>query len=424
MTAEILTIGDELLIGQVINTNQAYIAEQLNLINIRVAQMESVGDDMDEILPAFASAWEKFDVVIVTGGLGPTHDDITKKAVCRFFDSDLVSNDDVRRHIQELWKRRNMRWTASSEEQTMVPRKAELIENPVGTAAGFLFRSGTKRFIVLPGVPYEMKEMIDNSVIPMLAPLAGEMAIRHRTLRTTGIAESVLADRLGDIESLLQGAKLAFLPSPTGVRLRITILDTNPEAAERRVVEVEERIRARAQRYIYGVESEELEEVLGRILTEKKLTIAVAESCTGGYILNKLTNVSGSSAYVERGVVTYSNRSKIEELGVPEELIKAHGAVSKEVAEAMAAGIRRAAGTDIGLSTTGVAGPTGGTEEKPVGLVWIGYASADGAQAVEHRFGGSRLLIKERASQAAMEMVRRQVLQLGGHLDTLGVVSR
>ena len=409
MTAEILTIGDELLIGQVINTNQAYIAEQLNLINIRVARLTSVGDEMDEILPAFQSAWEKYDVVIVTGGLGPTHDDITKKAVCRFFDSDLVSDDRVRRHIQELWKHRNMQWTQSSEEQTMVPRKAALIENPVGTAAGFLFKDGQKRFIVLPGVPYEMKEMIDRSAVPLLSPLAGGTTIRHRTLRTTGIPESMLAERLGDIETLLQGAKLAFLPAPTGVRLRITVLDTNPDAAERRVQEVEERIRSRCARFIYGVEKEELEEVLGKMLAERKLTIAIAESCTGGYILNKLTNVSGSSSYVERGLVTYSNRSKTELLGVPEKLIKAHGAVSKEVAEAMAAGVRRLAGTDIGLSTTGIAGPTGGTEEKPVGLVWIGFASGQETVATEHQFGGSRTLIKERASQAALEMVRRKL---------------
>jgi nicotinamide-nucleotide amidase len=412
MTAEILTIGDELLIGQVINTNQAYIAEQLNLINIRVVRMTTVGDGMEEILEGFAKAWETSDVVIVTGGLGPTHDDITKKAVCRFFDSDLVSSDVVRKHIEMLWARRNMKWTASSDEQTMVPRKAELIDNPVGTAAGFLFKNGPKRFIVLPGVPYEMKEMIDRSVIPLLAPLAGGMSIRHRTLRTTGIAESVLAERLGDIDTLLDGAKLAFLPAPTGVRLRITVLDTKPEDADRRVREVEQRIRERADRFIYGVEKEELEEVLGKILTERHLTIAVAESCTGGFILNKLTDVSGSSAYVERGVITYSNKSKMDLLGVPEELIRKHGAVSQEVAEAMAAGIRRVAGTDVGLSTTGIAGPTGGTDEKPVGLVWIGFASADDVIAVEHRFGGSRTLIKERASQAALEMVRRKLLNL------------
>jgi nicotinamide-nucleotide amidase len=423
MNAEILTIGDELLIGQIINTNQAYIAGKLNLINVRVARMMTVGDAMEDVLRAFSSAWANHDVVIVTGGLGPTHDDITKKAVCNFFQTDLVSNDDVRRHIQDLWKHRNMRWTASSEEQTMVPRSATLIENPVGTAAGFLFIDGNKRFIVLPGVPYEMKEMIDRSVIPLLTPLAGDQAIRHRTLRTTGIAESVLADRLGNIDALLEGANLAFLPAPTGVRLRITVIDTNADAADRRVREVEDRIRARAARFIYGVEDEELEEVLGRILAERKLTIAVAESCTGGYILNKLTNISGSSAYVDRGIVAYSNHSKVEQLGVSDGLIRTHGAVSREVAEAMATGIRRAAGTDIGLSTTGIAGPTGGTEAKPVGLVWIGYASADGVTAVEYRFGGSRTLIKERASQAALELVRRQILHIGGHLDTMGVIS-
>lgn len=411
MTAEILTIGDELLIGQVINTNQAYIADLLNLINIRVARMTSVGDEMQVILGAFQSAWQNSDIVIVTGGLGPTHDDITKKAVCTFFDTDLVSNDEVRKHIQELWKRRNMRWTTSSDEQTMVPRKAGLIENPVGTAAGFVFEDGLKRFIVLPGVPYEMEEMMDRSVIPMLLPLAKGMAIKHRTLRTTGIPESMLAERLGDIEALLEGATLAFLPAPTGVRMRITVLDTNPEAAERRVREVEERIRSRAASFIYGTDKEELEDVLGHLLADRNLRMAVAESCTGGLILNRLTNVSGSSAYVERGVVAYSNRAKIQLLGVPEELIASHGAVSKEVAEAMASGIRRTAGTDIGLSTTGIAGPAGGSDNKPVGLVWIGFASADEVLAVEHRFGGSRTLIKTRASQAAMELVRKKILE-------------
>jgi nicotinamide-nucleotide amidase len=255
-----------------------------------------------------------------------------------------------------------------------------------------------------------MKEMIDRSVIPHLTPLAGGTAIRHRTLRTTGIAESMLAERLGDIEALLQGGSLAFLPAPTGVRLRITVLDRLPATAEQRVREIEERIRARAEKFIYGVEREELEEVVGRLLTERHLTIAVAESCTGGMILHKLTSVSGSSAYVERGVVAYSNRSKMELLGIPEELIRTHGAVCGEVAQAMAVGIRRLAGTDIGLSTTGIAGPAGGTEEKPVGLVWAGFADATASLSVRMQFGGSRGIIKERASQAALELVRRRIL--------------
>ncbi len=414
MTSEILTIGDELLIGQIINTNQAYIAEQLNLISIRVKRMTTVGDDMQEVLEAFASAWERHDVVIVTGGLGPTHDDITKKAVCAFFESDLVSNAGVRAHIEEFMKRRNTTWSAAAEEQTMFPRKADVVWNPLGTAAGILFRDAKKRFIVLPGVPYEMKEMMDRSVIPMLAPLVEGVVIRHRTLRTTGIAESALAQQLGNIEEMLQGAKLAFLPSPAGVRLRISVFDSDPGVADRRIREVEEWIRGKGGRHIYGVDTEELEEVVGRLLQEHGKRIAVAESCTGGMVLQRLTSVSGSSAYVDRGAVTYSNESKKEMLGVPPALIAAHGAVSREVAEAMAAGVRTMAGVDIGLSVTGIAGPTGGTAAKPVGLVWIGYADAGSVLAVKFQFGGNRGIVRERAAAAALELVRRKLLQDSG----------
>jgi nicotinamide-nucleotide amidase len=410
MTSEILTIGDELLIGQIINTNQAFIAEQLNLINIRVAHMTTAGDEMQEILDAFRDAWRQHDIVIVTGGLGPTHDDITKKAVCTFFDSDLISNEDVRRHVEEFMRRRNRPWSDTAEEQTMVPRKGEVIWNPLGTAPGMLFKERDKRFIVLPGVPYEMKEMMEASVIPMLAPLVHGAAIRHRTLRTTGIPESDLASLLGDIDDLLRGARLAFLPSPTGVRLRITVLEKDASVADRRVQEVEKRIRARAQKYIYGTGTEELEEVLGRLLTDRKKTIAVAESCTGGLILEKLTSVPGSSAYIEGGAVTYSDRSKSEMLGVSPELIAAHGAVSREVAEAMASGIRRIAGTDIGISVTGIAGPAGGTPEKPVGMVWIGYADESCSLAVKHQFAGTRATIRERTAATALELVRRKLL--------------
>lgn len=410
MTSEILTIGDELLIGQIINTNQAYIAEQLNLISIRVMRMTTVGDEMQEVLDAFASAWLQHDVVIVTGGLGPTHDDITKKAVCTFFASDLVSNAEVRKHIEDFMRRRNTTWSAAAEEQTMVPRKAEVVWNPLGTAAGMLFCEGRKRFIVLPGVPYEMQEMIDRSVIPMLAPLVQGTAIRHRTLRTTGIPESALAQQLGNIEELLQGAKLAFLPSPAGVRLRISVFDSDGATADRRIREVEERIRAKTERHIYGVEKEELEEVVGRFLRERGKRIAVAESCTGGMILQRLTNVSGSSAYVDRGTVTYSNESKQEMLGVSPTLIGAHGAVSREVAEAMAVGVRNMARVDIGLSVTGIAGPTGGTAEKQIGLIWIGYADAGSVTAAKFQFGGTRGIIRERATVAALDLVRLKLM--------------
>ena len=413
MNSEIITIGDELLIGQVINTNQAYIAEQLNLIGVRVDRMTTVGDDAGVISSAFQEAWNRNDIVIVTGGLGPTHDDVTKKTVCRFFDSDLVSDPGVRRQIEDLIRRRNAPWTAALEEQTLVPRKASIIPNPVGTAAGMRFEERGRHLFVLPGVPYEMKEMIDRSVVPFLRSRVQGSVIQHLTLRTTGIPESLLATHLGDLTDLLAGASLAFLPALTGVRMRITVHEKTEAAAGERLQGVEQRIRNRVEKYIYGAGNDELEEVVGRILTEKKLTIAIAESCTGGHIANRITDVSGSSLYFERGVITYSNQSKIDLLNVPAELIERHGAVSKEVAEAMASGVRTLAGTTIGLSTTGIAGPTGGTDAKPVGLVWIGYADAETTLALKFTFGEGRTRIKERASQAALELVRRKILKIG-----------
>lgn len=412
MHAEIITIGDELLIGQVINTNQAFIAEKLNGIGVTIERMTTVGDDRTKILEAFRLAWERCSVVIVTGGLGPTHDDITKKAVCEFFDSDLMPNEEIRRHVMELAKKWNRPWSQAYEEQVMFPRKAKLIPNPVGTAGGMLFEEVGKYFIVLPGVPYEMKEMMLRTVIPFLASKVVHRTVRHLTLRTTGISESMLEQQLGDLNDVLQGARLAFLPSPTGVRLRITVHAQDAEAAETKLHEVEQRIRARVQKYIYGMNDEELEEVVGRLLTERGLTIAVAESCTGGLIADRITNVSGSSNYFERGVVAYSNRSKVELLGVSELLIRERGAVSREVAEAMAAGVRKLAGTDIGISTTGIAGPTGGTPEKPVGLVWVGYADASTSLALRFQFGDIRRNVKERAAQAALEFVRRRLLNI------------
>lgn len=412
MKAEIITIGDELLIGQVINTNQAYIAEKLNGIGIHINKMTTVGDDLNGILAAFGEAWSQHDVVIVTGGLGPTHDDVTKKAACEFFKTELVRNEELLARIRELTKQWNRPWSESYEEQTLFPAKAKLVPNPVGTAGGMLFEEGIKSLIILPGVPYEMKEMIDGSVVGILAAKVSGSVIRHLTLKTTGIPESMLATQLGNLDEILQGAKLAFLPSSTGVRMRITVMDETGERADRRILEVEQRIREKVQKYIYGLNDEELEETIGRILKERKLTLAVAESCTGGLIASKITDVSGSSTYFERAVVAYSNRSKVDLLGVSESLIAAHGAVSREVAEAMAAGVRLIAGTDIGISTTGIAGPTGGSEDKPVGLVWIGYADADSTIALRFQFGTQRLRVKERASQAALELLRRKLLRI------------
>ena len=415
MTAEIITIGDELLIGQVINTNQAFIAERLQSVGITIQRMLTVGDNEEEILGSFAEGLSAHDVIVVTGGLGPTHDDVTRAAVCKFFNTDLIVNEQALHRITELFRRRGIPLIQLNEDQALVPRDCTVIQNSQGTAPGYLFEREGRYCIVMPGVPFEMKAMMDEFVIPYFAERRTGGVIRHKTLKTTGIGESILANQIGAVAPLLAphpGVTLAFLPSPTGVRLRITAKGTNPGDVDQAIQQVEDGLRAKAEKFIYGVDDEELEEVVGKLLLERRLTISIAESCTGGLIADRFTNVPGSSSYFERGVIAYSNASKVTMLQVPLSLLDAHGAVSKEVAEAMAAGIRTVSKTSIGLSTTGIAGPTGGTGEKPVGLVWIGYSDAQGTLAIKFHFGEDRRRVKERAAQAALELVRRKLLKI------------
>ncbi|MEE9225404.1 MAG: competence/damage-inducible protein A [Bacteroidota bacterium] len=418
MTAELITIGDELLIGQVVNTNAAYIAEQLNTVGIPVTRITTVGDEEKAVLAALSDAWKRSDLIIVTGGLGPTHDDITKKALCKFFNVRLILHEQTLQNIKVLLAKRNLPWTDLAKEQALVPRSATVIRNRLGTAPGMLFERNQKILIAMAGVPYEMKGIMEDFVVPYLRERSTGLTILHRTLNTTGIAEAFLFEQLGNIDEILrassgkQTAMLAFLPSPQGVKLRITVQESSMETAAKRVEEIESRVRAKAERYIYSTDDETLEQVVGRLLTKRKLTIAIAESCTGGLIADRITNVAGSSRYFERGVIAYSDRSKVETLDVPPELIEKHGAVCREVAEAMAAGVRQIARTEIGISTTGIAGPTGGTPEKPVGLVWIGYADHRETLALRLHLGDDRLRVKERATQAALELVRRKVVKI------------
>ncbi len=412
MKSIIISIGDELLIGQVINTNAAFIAQKLNSIGVEIGRVLTVGDSEEEILKSFREGFDNFDIVLVTGGLGPTHDDITRKAICVFFNTDLVSNNEVREHIKQLMQKRNIGWTNAAEDQTLVPRIATVIPNKHGTAPGTLIEKDNKYFISMPGVPYEMESMVEDFVLPYFQKKSRGHVVLHRTLNTTGIPESFLSERLGNLETLLGDTTLAFLPSPSGVRLRISVVGNDRQLCESKIKQIELQIRVKAGKFIYGSDDETLEEVIGKLLTERNLTIAVAESCTGGMIAHRITNVSGSSNYFERGVITYSNRSKTELLHVPPELIEQHGAVSKEVALAMASGVRLAAGTSIGLSTTGIAGPTGGSAEKPVGLVWIGYSDAKESLALKFNLGDGRVRVKERAAQAALDIIRRKLLQI------------
>ena len=412
MKAIIITIGDELLIGQVINTNAAYIAEKLNTVGVEVQRMITISDDEVDIIKTFQENYVDNDLLIVTGGLGPTHDDITKKAICKFFDTDLVISQEAISDIKTFLQKRNYSWTPSAEEQALVPRGAQIIPNKNGTAPGIIIEQHNKFFVALPGVPHEMEAMIQDFVLPLFRNKSVGKVILHRTLKTTGIAESILAERIGNLDQILKMGKLAFLPSPLGVNLRLSVIDSDPQAAQSKVSAMESSIRKKADKFIYGVDDETLEEIVGRLLRERKLTIAIAESCTGGIIAHRISNVPGCSEYFERGIIAYSNQSKIDILQVPQELIEKHGAVSEEVVKSMALGVRQIAETDIGLSTTGIAGPTGGTAEKPVGLVWIGYSDKNGTIALKHHFGDNRLRVKERSAQAALNLVRKRLLQI------------
>ncbi len=414
-TAEIITIGDELLIGQVVNTNQAFIAQRLNEAGVVVGHMTTVGDRRESILEAFRTAWERHRVVIVTGGLGPTHDDITRSVVCEFFSTDLEFHPPSFENVERLFERRGIPVTRLNREQAMVPRGCTVVPNLLGTAPGYLFDRDGRMMAVMPGVPYELHRMMQETIGPYLSERVTGQVVRHRTIKTTGIAESLLAAQLGNIDEIIPPSEdltLAFLPSPAGVRLRLTTVAKDLQTADRRIAAAEKRIREKAAQYIYGVDEEDLEEVVGRLLTERGWTISVAESCTGGLILDRLTNVPGSSAYVDRGYVTYSNAAKISDLNVPADLIDTHGAVSKEVAVAMANGARQVSGSTIAIATTGIAGPTGGSEEKPVGLVFIGYADEHSSLAIRFSFGEGRRRVKERAAQAALELVRKKLLKM------------
>jgi nicotinamide-nucleotide amidase len=415
MKAEIISIGDELLIGQVINTNQAYIAEKLNSVGIYDDTMTTIGDDENEILSAFEKAYATHDVVTVTGGLGPTHDDITRSVVCKFFQTDSIINDEALENIKQIFGRRKSNPRKINEDQALVPRGCTVIQNRLGTAPGYFIERQGKYFIVMPGVPYEMKAMMNEFVLPFFEKHPTGLIIRHRTIKTTGIAESFLAEQIGDVHKIFSpdsGMTLAFLPNSMGVRLRITAKANSVEQAEKRIQDVESQLHRKIEKYIYTTGEKDLEDTVGSLLNERTLTLAIAESCTGGLIADRITNVSGSSKYFDRGLITYSDTSKTDELGVPPELIRQHGAVSREVAEAMALGVRIRSKTDIGLSTTGIAGPTGGSVEKPIGLVWIGYSDKENTFAMQFNFGGERRIIKERAAQAALELLRRKILKI------------
>lgn len=412
MNAYLISIGDELLIGQTVNTNVSFLGNLLSDNNIDIIKSTVIGDDHQAILDEFNLAFNSAELIICTGGLGPTHDDITRNAVVEYFKTELINNEEVLEDVKAFVTKRGRELKKNHTDQALVPKIATAIRNENGTAPGIWIEKENKILVVMPGVPYEMKAMMNNYVIPTLLEKIGtpKEFIKKVTLQTTGLPESILAERLGDINELLNGAKLAFLPNQYGVKLRITVKSNDEEIANNQLLEIEQKIRSKVGRYIFGKGEITLEEVVGRLLKERDLRIAVAESCTGGGLANRITNINGSSNYFERGIVTYSNAAKVELLKVEEDVLIDKGAVSAEVAMQMAEGIKSTSGADIGISLTGIMGPTGAVTNKPIGTVFIGYCDDKVCTSKRFQFGDDRVLNKNRATQAALDMIRKSLL--------------
>jgi nicotinamide-nucleotide amidase len=413
MRLELITIGDELLLGHTIDTNAAYLARELAAIGISVVRRATVGDDADEIASAVRDALERTGAIITTGGLGPTSDDQTRAAIATLFGRELVADEARWEALRGLWKERGRgEIPLTNRSQIMIPTGADVLDNRHGTAAGIFLEDDRARWCaMLPGVPREMRGMFGDALLPLLKRRLGAepRVVRSRTLRTTSIAESHLAERLGPLASGIGGLSLAYLPGQDGVDLRVTARHLAPEIADQRLAEAITALRERVGRYAYGEDREDLAATVLDLCRERNLHIAVGESCTGGLLGARLTAIPGSSAVVEGGVIAYSNAVKQDMLDVSAEAIARHGAVSEPVAIAMAEGARRRVGTNIGVGITGVAGPDGGTPEKPVGLVWIAVAIGDAVQARGPRLVGDRGEIRYRATQAALDMIRRML---------------
>lgn len=411
MTATIITIGDEILIGQIVDTNAAAISRHLNAAGITVSERLSVGDDAAQIRRAVGEALERTQITILTGGLGPTKDDITKTTLAAMFGSGMRYDERVAAHVERLLAARGIAFNELNRGQAMVPEACEVLFNAHGTAPGMWFERDGRIAVSLPGVPFEMEHLMQDEVMPRLRRRFTLRSIVHRTLITSGIAESMLAERIAPWEDALpEYLHLAYLPAPNIVRLRLSAYDVDEATASREIEERFDMLRTiLPPQNILGYEGVSMQAQVHAALTRRGETLAIAESCTGGAIASKFTAMAGASAYMLCGVVSYSNEAKENILGVRRETIERYGAVSEQTAREMAEGVRRISGADYAVATTGIAGPSGGSAQKPVGTVWFAVASARGTRAVMHNSGTDRSQIIERASAYAITMLRDEI---------------
>ena len=413
MKVEIITVGNELTCGEVLDTNAADLAEALSEIGLEVIFITTTGDDPWRIEDAILRAQDRADAIIVSGGLGPTKDDITASSAAKALGLPLVLHKGVLDSLRKRFAERGMEMPISNEKQALFPKQAEIIPNPLGTACGFVLRRMGKFFIFLPGVPRELKYLTRENVVPLLQKERKEKTlVQSSTLKVFGYTESAIADLLKDINPSSFSAVLAYLPRFPENHVKITVKGNLPAEVQENLQKIVQVVRERLGGRVIATNQETLEEIVGDLLQSNRATLAVAESCTGGLVAHRLTQVPGSSAYFERGVVVYSNSAKTQMLQIPEPLIAAHGAVSAEVAEKMAEGVRRAGNTTLGLGITGIAGPGGGSEEKPVGTVFIALASPKGTVSKKYQFSGDRNQIKTISAYTGIDWVRRYFLNL------------
>lgn len=412
MPCEIINVGTELLLGEVVNTNAAYLAQKLAASGIELFYQTSVGDDRARLSRVLRGALKRSDIVIITGGLGPTQDDITKEVVAKILNRRLVPNKKIISHIEGRFRARGIPMPKSNYSQALVPQGATVLKNEEGTAPGLVISHEGKTVVLLPGVPGEMKSIVERQLTPLLERKKEKnYLIISRYLKVFGLSESAVDEKIKDLMENTSNPSIGILPRETEIVIRITARTGSPELAEEMLSEMEEKIRQRLGDFIFAADQIRMEEVVGMLLEVKKRSLAVAESCTGGLISHLLTNVPGISRRFLEGVIAYSNQAKVNILKVPQEIIHRYGAVSSQTAEAMAQGVKKLARSHLGLAITGIAGPGGGSIEKPVGLVYIALADGRGVNSRRERFLGEREEIKARAAQTALDMLRRYLIE-------------
>ena len=411
--AEVITIGDELLYGQTLDTNSQWMGQELNRVGIKIGRKTAIGDRREDIVIALDEAQQRADIILITGGLGPTKDDITKTTLADYFDSPISLHPQALSDLKALFAQRNYPLTALNEQQAALPDKCEMVPNAMGTAPGMWFEQDGKVFVSMPGVPYEMKAMMTNTVLPRLQETFALPVIFHQMVQTVGIGESWLSEKIADWESALpEHIRLAYLPSFGKVKLRLTATGDNLLDLEKAVTEQVRALEPLIEKYVFGYGDISLEEAIGRDLLSAGKTLALAESCTGGLVAHQVTSVPGSSRYFRGGLIPYDNALKINPLGVKESTLRQHGAVSEATVREMAENVRKLLGSDVGLATSGIAGPGGGTPDKPVGTIWI--ALADGPTTVTKKLtlGNDRLVNIERTNVAVLNLLRQHLNHL------------